>query len=86
MEKLILTCTRPDFIWSIEFAASGDGDLVVIRYNYDKSFAKFIKKLGYMVWEPYILHAWVANKHTHIEIFYLINKKFPEWECIDKRR
>jgi len=75
-----LTCTRPDFVWSIEHMP----DLVVIRYNYEHYFSQFIKNINILHWDEYN-KGWYAHKDYSDTIYGIIKANYPEWKCIDKR-
>ena len=75
-----LTCTRPDFVWSIEHHA----ETVIIRYNHYESFAILIKSFSFLKWDTFI-KGWVAHKDYSDFIYNTISSHYPEWECIDTR-
>ena len=74
-----LNCRLPHFIWSVEYNL----DDILIKYNYDKSFAKFIKTLNVRWNERF--EGWIGHKNHENKIIELILKAFPEWIFIDKR-
>jgi len=76
-----LSCTRPEFIWSIEFLEQN----VVIKYNYDRDFSRFIKHMKILCWDNYS-NSWVAHKDFSDTVYSSICREFPEWRCIDKRQ
>ena len=81
-ENVELTCTRPEFIWSVE----KDGCYDLIRFNYHESFNTFIKSMNsFLWWDP--KGCWKYN-HNEDEPDFIIDEikdKFPEWKFIDKR-
>jgi len=77
-----LTCTRPEFVWSVEKDDSYD----LIRFNYHEEFNKFIKTLNNVLWwDP--RGCWKYNSNNDEPDFIIdeIKDKFPEWTFIDKR-
>jgi len=77
-----LTCTRPEFVWSVEKKDSYD----LIRFNYHEEFNKFIKTLNNVLWwDP--RGCWKYNSNNDEPDFIIdeIKDKFPEWTFIDKR-
>jgi hypothetical protein len=76
-----LTCTRPEFVWSIEYNTN---DSFLLKYNYDKNFSKLIKSFGCMIWDIY-LEGWVAHRDFENTVIFNIKHNFPEWKCVDKR-
>ena len=77
-----LTCTRPEFIWSVE----KDGNYNLIRFNYHEKFNNFIKTLkSFLWWDP--RGCWKYNRNEDDPDFLIdeIKRKFPEWNFIDKR-
>jgi hypothetical protein len=75
-----LSCTRPEFVWSIEYLEQN----VVIKYNYDRDFSRFIKSMNILCWDKYS-NSWIAHSDSSDTIYSLICRQFPEWRCIDKR-
>jgi hypothetical protein len=75
-----LSCTRPEFVWSIEHIP----DTVLIKFNYDREFANFIRSLNVLHWDEYN-KGWYAHKDFSYSIHSSISSAFPEWRCIDKR-
>jgi len=78
-----LSCTRPEFIWSVE----NDGDYSLIRFNYHEEFNKFIKTLKNFIWWEKKNGCWKYNRNENQPDFIVdeIKYKFPEWNFIDKR-
>ena len=65
-KKINMNCRLPHNIWSINII----GKDVVVKYNYDEAFCKFIKNSSETIgvtlfWDKYTL-GWVANK-VHFE-------------------
>lgn len=81
-----LTCTLDHFVWSIENAIDEYSDpWVLIKYNYDQDFAKYIKWISlpnYMVWSDF-LQGWKFSTDNQVHICSQIKSGFPEWKCID---
>jgi hypothetical protein len=75
-----LSCTRPEFVWSIEILEQ----MVVVKYNYDRDFSRFIKSMGLLQWDKFS-NSWIAHHDFSDTIYPLICRQFPEWRCIDKR-
>ncbi len=77
-----LTCTRPEFVWSVE----KDGNYDLIRFNYHESFNTFIKSLSnFLWWDP--RGCWKYNSNEDEPDFLIdeIKDKFPEWTFFDRR-
>ena len=79
-EEPDLTCTLPNFIWSIEYHRNS----VIIKYNYDRDFARCVKNTQILQWDKYI-QGWIAHIDFSDVIYSTISDNFPEWKCIDKR-
>ena len=75
-----LSCTRPEFVWSIEHLEQ----TAVIKYNYDRDFARFIKTMNMLCWDKYS-NSWVVHIDFSDIVYSSICRQFPEWRCIDKR-
>ena len=78
-----LTCTRPEFIWSVEKDERYD----FIRFNYHEEFNKFIKSFNDFLWWDKNHGCWKYNRNEDEPDFIVeqLKDKFPEWKFIDKR-
>ena len=78
--KYNLTCTRPEFAWSINHL----GEYSVLRYYYNERFEILVKeKINWVVcrldWDPE-LQGWIFPRKNCDEIMDIIYNSFPEWK------
>jgi hypothetical protein len=72
-----LVCVPWNFRWSAEIINDGSG--VLIKYNYERDFASYIKSLK-LTWSQE--HSgWLTDD---LSVIGKISKEFPEWKLISK--
>lgn len=80
LERIVdldLVCVPWNFRWSAELI--NDGCCVLIKYNYEQDFARYIKSLK-LTWSQE--HSgWLTDD---LSVIGKISKEFPEWKLISK--
>ena len=72
-----MSCALKQFKWSAEWVNERK---ILIKYNYNRDFERFIKSRDLLVWSDFY-KGWVTDDRS---IVYKIQNEFPEWTFVNQ--